>query len=106
MRCPECGSVVDHSDLVNGPKGEEYYVCPNCKADLVHNMSFGIVMLSSIFGLPILWIATDFVVASLLGSFLREPAIGGIEAVDLVAFAVVLITSILFIRHSIRLVSR
>lgn len=106
MICPDCSSRVDHSSLVNGPKGEEYYVCSNCELDLVHQMSFGKTMLWAVIGVPIIWFVTDLLVAILIGPIVSDVMIMGIEAVEATAFIVSVIIAAVFIKHGMRLVRR
>lgn len=106
MKCPDCSSRVDHSSLVNGPKGEEYYVCQNCELDLVHQMSFGKVMLWTVIGLSIIWFVTDSLVAVLIGPIVGDAMIMGIEAVEAIALAVSIITAAVLLKHAMRLVKR
>ena len=106
MKCPDCSSGVDHSNLVNSPKGEEYYVCPNCEVNLNHQMSFGRVMLWTVIGLPIIWFVTYLLVAILIGPALSDAMIMGIEAVVAITFAVSIIVVAVFMKHAMRLVRR
>ena len=106
MKCPECSSRVDHSSLVNGPKGEEYYVCPNCELNLVHQVSFGKDMLWAVLGLPIIWFVTDFLVAFLIGPILGDATIIGAEAVDVITFVVTIVIAAALLKHAMRLVKR
>lgn len=104
MKCPDCSSRVDHSNLVNGPNGEEYYVCPNCELNLAHQMSFGKVMLWAVVGLPIIWFVTDFLVAILIGPVVGDAMIMGIETVEAIAFVMSIITAAVLLKHALRLV--
>ena len=106
MKCPDCSSRVGHSSLVNGPKGEEYYVCPNCELDLVHQMSFGQALLWAVIGVPIIWFVTDFLVAIVVGPIVSDALILGIEAVEAIAFVVSIGIAAVLLKHAMRLVRR
>ena len=104
MKCPDCSSHVDHSSLVTGPNGEEYYVCPNCERKLVHQMSFGKVMLATVIALPVLWFLLDLLLAVLIGPIVGDAMILGFEAVEAISIVVSIITAAALVKYSIRLV--
>jgi len=104
LKCPDCSSHVDHSNLVYGPKGEEYYVCPNCELNLVHQMSYGKAILWAVIGLPIIWFVIDFLIAILIGPIVGDAMIMGIEVVVAIAFVVSIITAAVLLKHGMRLV--
>ncbi len=95
---------MDHSSLVNGPKGEEYYVCPKCELRLVHQMSLGKVMLWAAILLPIMWFVSDFLIAILIGPVVADAKIMGFEAAEAVAFVVSIIIGATLLKHAMRLV--
>ena len=104
MKCPNCSSRVDQSSLANGPKGAEYYACPNCELNLVHQMSFGKVMLWAVIGLPVIWFVADLLVALLIGPTLGDAMIMGIEADEAISLVVSIVVVAVFIKHAMRLV--
>ena len=106
MKCPDCRTRVDHSSLVNSPKDEEYFVCPNCELNLVHQMSFGKVMLWTAIGLPIMWFVTDLLIGILIGPVVGDAMIMGIDIFEAIALALSIIIAAVFIRYATRLVRR
>jgi DNA-directed RNA polymerase subunit RPC12/RpoP len=106
LKCPDCNSQVDHSSLVNGPKGEEYYVCSSCERQLVHQMSFGKVILISVFALPVLWFLLDLLLAVLIGPIVGDAMIFGFEAVEMISIVVSIIIVAVLVKYSIRLVEQ
>lgn len=95
---------MDHSSLVNGPKGEEFYVCPNCELNLVHQMSFSKVMLFTAIGLPIIWFLIDFLLTVLIGPIVGDELIMGFEAVEAISVVVSIFTVAVLLKYSMRLV--
>lgn len=106
MKCPDCNSRVDHASPISDSKGKQYYVCPNCEVALVHQMSFGQVMLWTVIGLPIIWFVTDSLVAILIGPVVGDATIMGVETVVVIAFVVSIITLAAFLKYALRLVKR
>lgn len=97
---------MDHSSLVNGPKGEEYYVCPSCELKLVHQLSYGKVMLMAVVALPVLWFLLDLLLAVLIGPIAGDAKILGLEAIEAISVVVSIITVAVLLNHSMRLVEQ
>ncbi len=104
MKCPSCNSKVDHTCLVNGPKGEEYYVCPNCERQLVHQSSFGQVALAVVIALPVLTFILEFLLSASVGQLLSDVTIMGFEAVSAISLSASIVAVIVLAKTSIRLV--
>ena len=97
---------MDHSSLVNGPKGEEYYVCPNCERNLVHRLSDGQVWLAALIAMPVLTIMLNFLFDVLFGQLLSGITIAGFEAVGVTSVIASIVVVIVLIRYSIQLVEQ
>ena len=104
LKCPSCSSKVGRESFTADSKGDEYYVCPECERELVHQMGYGKVLLMSVIGLPIVYFFMDLLLAMLIGPFLGETSAFGIDLLSAVSVAVSIVVTIWFIAYSIRLV--
>ncbi len=106
MKCPHCSAKVDYKNSTADSKGDEYYVCPECESQLVHQMGYGRVLFMAVIGPPILYFFIDLLLAILIGPMTNGMTIMGFDVINAVALSVSVVVAIWFIAYSIRLVRK
>ncbi len=105
MECPGCSSRVNRSNLVND-NGDEHYVCPKCRRQLVHRMGIGKLLLLGVVATPFSWFFLNALLTELIGPALGDTMVLGFAAVDAITFVLSVVAVALLLQHSMRLIER
>jgi DNA-directed RNA polymerase subunit RPC12/RpoP len=106
VKCPHCSFKVDFKNFTADAKGDEYYVCPECQSQLVHQMGYCRGLFMAVIGLPILYFFIDLLLAILIGPMTNDMTIIGVDVINAVSLSVSIVVVICFIAYSIRLVRK